>query len=273
MLKRIEGYKSTYEQAYQRNIGAFTEQEQQKVRNLKIAIAGGGGIGGSTAYILAKLGVGKIRIADPETFEASNINRQFGAYIDTLGENKALAISRELLRINPELVVEAIPEALDDRNVKEFLDGVDAVVDGIEFFELNAILALHDEATANNLPIFTSIASMELASFTTFLPNCPKLKNLITIDGVPNIRKAIDLFFPVLPRNLTEPNLQKIVAGTMHVSSYIVAPEIGASILCQELIKVLVKNKEPNAIAPYILMLNIDTMTLNTIRSGAIISV
>jgi molybdopterin/thiamine biosynthesis adenylyltransferase len=54
-----------------------------------VAIAGAGGFGGAAAVMLARLGVGEIRIADFDVFEPRNVARQFGAYPDTLGRNKA----------------------------------------------------------------------------------------------------------------------------------------------------------------------------------------
>ena len=258
----ITDNKISYEDIFQRNLGMFTKEEQERIRNLKVAIAGGGGLGGTAAYILAKLGVGEIRIADPEEFETSNINRQFGAYVDTIGQNKAEVIAQELLRINPFLKVVVVPEALDETNIPAFLQGVDVVIDGIEFFELNAVLALHREATTNGIPIFTAQAAMEISTYTSFLPHSEKFEDLITTDGKLDIRKAIALCFPVLPKSLTDSDVENIILGSMHVSSNMIAPEMGVSILCQDLIGTLIQGREPFAVAPDMLVLNIEAMDL-----------
>ena len=91
----------SYDEITQRNIGFVTPDEQARLRGLVVAVAGCGGVGAPAAHYLARLGVGELRLADPEDFEASNINRQFAAYVDTIGVNKAEAVAAELRRINP----------------------------------------------------------------------------------------------------------------------------------------------------------------------------
>ena len=68
-----------YEQAFSRNIGWVTREEQALLRSKRVAIAGGGGVGGVHALTLARLGVTKFRIADFDTFDVPNFNRQVGA--------------------------------------------------------------------------------------------------------------------------------------------------------------------------------------------------
>src|SRR5688572_3034414 len=80
--------KWTYEDAFKRNRGLITEEEQQKLRNSRVAIAGMGGVGGVHLITLARLGIGKFTIADPDVFDVPNFNRQYGATISNLGRNK-----------------------------------------------------------------------------------------------------------------------------------------------------------------------------------------
>ena len=77
-----------YEEAFSRNIGWLTEDEQQLLRGKRIAIAGLGGVGGSHLLTLSRLGVGAFNIADLDTFELANMNRQAGASMATLGAGK-----------------------------------------------------------------------------------------------------------------------------------------------------------------------------------------
>ena len=63
---RMQNVSYSYEDLFQRNIGVFTAEEQERIRGLVVAIAGAGGLGGPVAYNLARLGVGEIRLADPE---------------------------------------------------------------------------------------------------------------------------------------------------------------------------------------------------------------
>jgi len=81
-----------YSKMVSRNIGIFSTEEQQKIKNAKVAIAGAGGVGGLLAERLIRLGVNFLKISDPETFEISNLNRQLGCNSETIGKFKASVI-------------------------------------------------------------------------------------------------------------------------------------------------------------------------------------
>jgi molybdopterin/thiamine biosynthesis adenylyltransferase len=66
----------------------------------------------------------------------ANFNRQYGASVRTLGQNKALAMAEEARAINPELELKVFSEAITRENIDALLDGVDLVLDGIDFFAL-----------------------------------------------------------------------------------------------------------------------------------------
>ena len=123
-----------YEQAFARNIGWVTPAEQQQLRGKRVAIAGGGGVGGVHLLTLARLGVTKFRIADFDTFDVPNFNRQVGAMVSTLGQPKVEVIRRMLLDINPECEVEMFEQGINDANLNAFLEGADMYVDALDFF-------------------------------------------------------------------------------------------------------------------------------------------
>src|SRR5690625_3553434 len=86
---QIKNSPFVFEDAFSRNIGWVTEWEQQILRSSKkIAIAGMGGVGGAHLLTLARLGVGAFHIADFDSFEFPNFNRQVGAMLSTLGQSK-----------------------------------------------------------------------------------------------------------------------------------------------------------------------------------------
>ncbi len=93
---------SLYKRIFIRNIGILTESEQDKLRESTVAIAGAGGVGGLLAERLIRVGVGHLKIIDPEAFEESNLNRQFSSSILNLGKNKAEAVYTHIKDINPE---------------------------------------------------------------------------------------------------------------------------------------------------------------------------
>lgn len=129
---------------------------QKKVKDLRIGVAGLGGMGSNIAEILVRLGVGHIRIADPDTIEYSNINRQVIANHNTVGEKKANASADELRNIANDFELVVYSEGITSENAHEFVEGLDAVVDEIDVMPLQAHMWLHGAANQLNLPIYSS---------------------------------------------------------------------------------------------------------------------
>ena len=68
----------SYHAAFARNLGWVTRAEQDSLRGKRVAIAGMGGVGGVHLLTLARLGIGAFHIADFDTFDIANFNRQAG---------------------------------------------------------------------------------------------------------------------------------------------------------------------------------------------------
>lgn len=127
----------SYDVAFSRNLGLISPEEQAKLRESCVAIAGMGGVGGVHLITLARLGIGRFRIADPDEFEVANFNRQYGGLLRHLGQTKVEVMAEEARQINPEVVIESFAEPVDAANVDHFLAGADVFLDGIDFFSFN----------------------------------------------------------------------------------------------------------------------------------------
>jgi len=77
--------------------------EQLRLLQSQVAIIGCGGLGGRTAELLARLGIGHLSLTDPDSFSESNLNRQIFCTTQTLGRNKVEVLAKELGSINPTL--------------------------------------------------------------------------------------------------------------------------------------------------------------------------
>ena len=150
------GVEWSYTEAFARNRGLITPAEQRLLRNKRVAIAGLGGVGGMHLVTLARTGIGRFTIADPDRFEVVNFNRQYGANTDSLGKPKAEVMAAEALRINPELDLRIITEPLGDANVGEFLADADLLIDGVDFFALQTRRALFREARRRGIWAITA---------------------------------------------------------------------------------------------------------------------
>src|SRR5690348_8954571 len=118
-----------YFEAFSRNIGWITREEQAMLRTKRVAIAGLGGVGGDHVIALARLGVGKFNIADFDSFALANFNRQAGAMMSTLNQPKIEVIEKMVKDINPEAEIRVYLQGVNAENLPDFLKDVDVYVD------------------------------------------------------------------------------------------------------------------------------------------------
>ena len=145
-----------YQEAFSRNLGLISSEEQKILQDSRVAIVGMGGVGGIHLITLARLGIGKFTIADPDIFELPNINRQFGANSGTFGLNKS-EVMRDILRgINPHADITIFDSALNEENIGDFLKDSNVFLDGIDFFSIDTRRHLFREARALNIPAITA---------------------------------------------------------------------------------------------------------------------
>lgn len=129
------------EERYIRNLGALTEQECNLLRTKTVFVAGCGGLGGYLIEMLLRLGVGTIRAADGDAFEASNLNRQLLSSPAALGQSKAEAAAKRAAEVNPDVRFVQIPEFVTEENAAELIRGSDAVLDALDNIQARRILA------------------------------------------------------------------------------------------------------------------------------------
>jgi hypothetical protein len=123
-----------YERLFGRNFPLVNTEEQQRIKNLKIAIIGLGALSFAAEY-LARLGVQNFVLIDGDRIGPENINHQHYTLSD-VGKNKAQALLEYLSKVNPETKVTALPIFLIEQNFDEvwndYLCDVDILIDGID---------------------------------------------------------------------------------------------------------------------------------------------
>lgn len=170
-LGRDSGIPSfSYEAAFVRHRGLFNAEEQKRLCASRVAIAGMGGVGGIHLVTLARLGIGAFNIADPDHFELANFNRQYGANVRSVGQRKVEVMAAEARAINPELRLRVFSEAITSRNVGDMLDGVDVVIDGIDFFSMDERRNLFREARRRGIWAVTAGPIGFSAAWLVFSP-------------------------------------------------------------------------------------------------------
>ena len=160
-----------YDEAFSRHAGIISKEEQEKLRDSRVAIVGMGGVGGLHLVTLGRLGIGKFAIADMDTFEIANFNRQFGAQMRHVGQPKAKVMAEEVRQINPEVELRIFDQGVTDDNLADFFEGVDIFVDGIDFFSIGMRRKLFRQAACQGIYATTAGPLGFSTAWLTFDPS------------------------------------------------------------------------------------------------------
>ena len=191
-----------YEQAFARNIGWLTPEEQQTLRGKRVAIAGIGGVGGVHLLTLVRLGVSKFNIADFDAFDIPNFNRQVGAMMSTLGQPKADVLARMARDINPEVDIRVFANGVDRDNLDAFLGDADLYVDGLDFFAFDARRDTFARCAELGVPATTAAPLGMGAALLNFMPGKMTFEEYFQWGDLPEVDKAIRFAIGLAPAGL-----------------------------------------------------------------------
>lgn len=236
MFKSSEVDSTYYWDRVDRNIGIISREEQEILRNSTIGIAGCGGMGGLVAAQFARIGIGHLKIADCEVFDRSNINRQFGARLDTVGENKALVTAEEIRRITPDVQIDIYDEGITEDSVEDFVNECSVICDEVEFFAVKARIMLHRVAREQGVSLF----NCNVVGFGTriflFTPTSMTMEEFLGLTGDEKIEpwvvhRIVERFGPELPNEFTEENIETRLVGERKVPIFGGTPLLSSGIL------------------------------------------
>jgi molybdopterin-synthase adenylyltransferase len=161
---------------YSRNMAALSAEENESLKNFKVAVVGCGGLGGYVIEMLGRLGVGYITAIDGDVFEESNLNRQILSDAESLGVKKALNAKIRMEKVNPLIHICAVPERLTEQNGREILRGADVVVDALDSIETRLMLEGLCEELA--IPLVHGAIGGWYGQVTTVLPGDKTLSRI-----------------------------------------------------------------------------------------------
>jgi adenylyltransferase/sulfurtransferase len=153
---------------YSRQILLFGEAGQEKLKRTSVFVAGAGGLGSIVSIYLAAAGFGRIRIADCDCVEASNLNRQVLHWSDDVGRDKADSARETLQGINPQIEVEGLVETIDEESIDRLLQGCDLIMDAMDNFPTRYVL--NRAALRHKIPLFHGAICGLQGQATTILP-------------------------------------------------------------------------------------------------------
>lgn len=138
---------------YLRNTNQISTTDQIRLLESSVAQVGLGGLGGTLFEILLRTGIGRIRAADGDTFEESNLNRQTLATPETLGMPKAEAAKKRANLLNPSIETDCRNKFLTPDTLADFLSDCDVAIDALG--GLADRLALQQAAATAQIPLIT----------------------------------------------------------------------------------------------------------------------
>jgi adenylyltransferase/sulfurtransferase len=169
-----------------RGIGA---EGQRKLSVGRVAIVGCGATGSAIVSLLARAGVGTLRIIDRDYVEPSNLQRQSLFDESDASESlpKAIAAARKVAAFNSQIAVESKVEDLIPANIENLLEGFDLILDGTDNFETRYLI--NDYAVSRSLPWIYSAAVGSYA---------------VTLNVVPGQTACLACIFPDSPQGMVE---------------------------------------------------------------------
>lgn len=129
---------------------------QEKLKLANVLIVGCGGIGCTTAELLARAGVGKITLIDADIIEISNLQRQIAYTEQDVGFYKSEILAKRLQGINPFIQVESYTHKLDQSNALDLISQQDLVLDGCDNFTTRYLV--NQVCTSSQVPLISASA-------------------------------------------------------------------------------------------------------------------
>jgi molybdopterin/thiamine biosynthesis adenylyltransferase len=162
---------------------------QNKLAQSRVVIVGCGATGSALASLLARSGIGTLRILDRDYVERSNLQRQSLFDEEDARESvpKAIAAARQIARFNSQIMVEPHVQDLTPANVDSLLGGCDLILDGTDNFETRYLV--------NDYALKTSVAWIYAAAVGSYA---------VTMNILPSETACLACIFPESPRGTPE---------------------------------------------------------------------
>ncbi len=129
----------------------------KKLKKAKVCILGLGGLGSNVAVLLARAGIGYLKLVDFDVVEVSNLNRQ-QYRISHIGIKKTEAIKSIIKEINPFVEIEVLNKKVDRENILSVVGDVEIVVEAFDVAETKAMAI--EELLTNGNKILISASGM-----------------------------------------------------------------------------------------------------------------
>lgn len=230
-----------YSEAFSRNLGWLSDLDQAQLKGKRVAIAGAGGVGGIHLVTLARLGIGAFHIADFDTYELANFNRQYGAKMSTIGKNKADVMAAEVRDIDPDADIKIFGE-INESNIDAFLEGVDLYIDGLDVFVLHLREKLFAALEAKGIPAITAAPLGASSAYIVFKPGGMSFRNYFCLhEAQDNTERMVRFMAALAPERLQgmPKDMGWVHVPSQRVPSLVTGCQLAAAVASAEALKIL----------------------------------
>ena len=141
---------------------------QLKLRNAKVCLIGVGGLGSPVALKIVGMGIGQLRFVDRDIVSRSDLHRQHLYDAESIGMPKIEVAFNKLRSLNPDVILEPVPESLNSRNAEALISGMDVVIDGLDRPEPRYLV--NRICNKLNIPYIYGAAIEAFGTVSTILP-------------------------------------------------------------------------------------------------------
>jgi molybdopterin/thiamine biosynthesis adenylyltransferase len=205
---------------YARNMRSFSPADQAALLRAQVGVVGLGGLGGAVVEVLARIGVGRLVLADGDRFEESNLNRQLLCTVARMGVPKADAARQRIAQVNPSVAVAAHQQVVTAESADALLTGCDVVVDCLD--NLPGRFVLEEACRRIGCPLVSAAVAGASGHVTTIFPED---RGLRLIYGE--------------PRHLPAKGAETALGTLPHAVVFL------ATLECAEVVKLILKKGRP----------------------------
>lgn len=220
----------------------------QKLAGSTIMVFGVGGVGSHCIEALARSGVGRLILVDPDQVALTNLNRQSIAYHSSIGQYKTKLMERRIQDINPHASVITVERFILPDNIQELFQDIpgtiDYIVDAID--TVSAKLALVEYAQAHQIPLLSSMGTgnklhgelFEVTdlSKTSVCPLCRVMRRELKARGISHLKVLYSKEEPLKHKTLsTEQTNKRSTPGSI---SFV--PPVAGLLIAGEVIRDLI---------------------------------
>lgn len=144
---------------------------QQKLLDAAVLVIGCGGLGAAALPFLAAAGVGRLMIADDDTIDDTNLQRQTAFCEADIGQSKAEVLQGRLNALNSRTQISALNERLSEARLLELVQSVDLVLDCCDNFATRQ--AVNRACVAARTPLVSGAAVRFEGQIAVYRPDLP----------------------------------------------------------------------------------------------------